>query len=601
MLVDELYDGDPYENNENVGDTLYENNGTENNNDEASSNDNMILEEGGGDSSEGGENMPSDDRAIVENGDNNTPSDDHTIVEEGGDNTPSDDRTIVGEGADAGDGNTEQGSSNHDFPSLTPDESASTTVAALENTFTPANIEMLGNSPSVITEDLPETVTAAVGETVSIEFIVSREGLKYIWYFKGPKDADYRLSSVKTNPYTTTMTENMDGREMYCVVTDANGEQLTTSKTTLHVPFKITEDLPKTQTVAAGETIELGFTVVGRGLKYQWFFQGPNDENPRLSSVKTNPYTTTMTEGMAGRKMYCVITDVYGDTLTTEETTLRLPGAFEIAEDLPETVTAAAGQPVEISFTAVGNGLTYAWYFKVPNDETPRLSTVKTNPYTTTMTENMDGREMYCVITDANGDTLTTDTTTLHVPFEITEQPPAELSVAAGDTVEIGFTAVGRGLKYQWYFQGPNDEKARPSSVKTNPYTTTMEEKMDGRVMYCEITDANGVTLTTKETTLHLDETPDIIDNNILYAMNETGGLTVVGYAEPSTATQLTIPETVAVAGQNMRVTEIGEAAFMDNKNLESVFLPDSIVTIRACAFKGCANLTSMGSSMIYQ
>ena len=78
------------------------------------------------------------------------------------------------------------------------------------------------------------------------------------------------------------------------------------------------------------------------------------------------------------------------------------------------------------------------------------------------------------------------------------------------------------------------------------------------------------------------------IINDVTYAAITSATCKVVSYS--GTATSLTIPETV----EGMTVVEIGEEAFMDNKYLVSIDLPDTITVIRARAFKNCSNLSEM-------
>lgn len=54
------------------------------------------------------------------------------------------------------------------------------------------------------------------------------------------------------------------------------------------------------------------------------------------------------------------------------------------------------------------------------------------------------------------------------------------------------------------------------------------------------------------------------------------------------------VPETVTYHNKTFTVTEIGESAFENNKNLTEVTIPSSITNIGDKAFKGCSNLKSI-------
>ena len=77
------------------------------------------------------------------------------------------------------------------------------------------------------------------------------------------------------------------------------------------------------------------------------------------------------------------------------------------------------------------------------------------------------------------------------------------------------------------------------------------------------------------------------MDGDFEYARNETG-LTLVKYNGSDAS--VSVPDAV----QGMTITIIGESAFMDNKTLVSIDLPDTVVVIEARAFKGCTSLSKM-------
>jgi hypothetical protein len=120
-----------------------------------------------------------------------------------------------------------------------------------------------------------------------------------------------------------------------------------------------------------------------------------------------------MDESRAGRKVYCVITDKYGNSVTTEVVTLSMDSGLTITKQ-PTNVTVANGEKVATTVVATGEGLTYTWYY-TSNGKVNEfyVSSVTGATYTTTMDATRDGRKVYCVITDKYGNTATTDVVTL--------------------------------------------------------------------------------------------------------------------------------------------------------------------------------------------
>lgn len=128
-----------------------------------------------------------------------------------------------------------------------------------------------------------------------------------------------------------------------------------------------------------------------------------------------------------------------GNWIITEENALRLvplmyvpPAPPEPPEDntgpivitkQPETVVVEMGETARISVEATGDGLTYAWYRKFP--KWPQYGFllaegVTGNYYSTTMADGVEGTQIYCLITDKNGNSVKTRTVYLHTPYSET-------------------------------------------------------------------------------------------------------------------------------------------------------------------------------------
>ena len=80
----------------------------------------------------------------------------------------------------------------------------------------------------------------------------------------------------------------------------------------------------------------------------------------------------------------------------------------------------------------------------------------------------------------------------------------------------------------------------------------------------------------------------DVVIDHVIYAKLSDAAWYVKGY-EGTDTSLVVVPEV-----NNLPVEEIGEEAFMNNQNLTSIDLPDTITIIRARAFKGCNNLSEM-------
>ena len=82
---------------------------------------------------------------------------------------------------------------------------------------------------------------------------------------------------------------------------------------------------PKSVSVASGATAKVTVQASGEGLTYKWYYKNKGDSTFTLTTAfKTNTYSVQMNASRAGRQIYCVITDRYGNTVQTVTVTLNM-------------------------------------------------------------------------------------------------------------------------------------------------------------------------------------------------------------------------------------------------------------------------------------
>ena len=121
------------------------------------------------------------------------------------------------------------------------------------------------------------------------------------------------------------MTSARNGRQIYCVVTDKYGQTVKTNTVTISMATapKITKQ-PTSIKVANGKTASVTVTVTGEGLTYTWYVQNPGTTKWVKSSITKNVYSYAMTAAKSGRRVYCVVTDKYGQTVKTNTVTIKM-------------------------------------------------------------------------------------------------------------------------------------------------------------------------------------------------------------------------------------------------------------------------------------
>jgi len=256
----------------------------------------------------------------------------------------------------------------------------------------------------------PKSVKAADGTKATVRVIAHGDSLKYQWYVKNPGATSYSKSSVTTSSYSVTMNEERDGRQVYCVVKDKYGNRLKSNGVRLSMTesVKITQQ-PKNMTAAENERVKVTVAAEGDGVTYQWYYANRGSSKFSKASITGTTYTMTMTEARAGRRVYCVATDKYGKTAKSDTVTLRMEVPELTITSQPTSVKAAEGERAKVTVKAQGTGLTYQWYFANAGRTTYSKADATTRTYSVIMNASRDGRKLYCVVTDINGDSVTTN------------------------------------------------------------------------------------------------------------------------------------------------------------------------------------------------
>jgi len=432
----------------------------------------------------------------------------------------------------------------------------------------------------------PENAAAAEGKNVKVTFTASGDGLTYTWYFKEANGTKfYKTASFTSNYYSTTMTDARNGRQIYCVVTDKYGNTATTDTVTLTmadpVYVSITKQ-PVSVSVKSGETAKVTVEAIGDGLTYTWYYKNAGATAfTKTTAFKGSTYSVEMNSSRAGRQVYCVVADEYGNAEKSATVTIGMSDKITLGE-YPTEVKAIESTTAKVTIPATGNGLTYKWYFKDAGaSKFSYTSTFKSNTYSTTMNEARDGRQIYCVITDKDGNFVQTETITLAMaqPVRITTQPE-DVSAANGKTAKVTVVAEGDGLTYAWYYKNAgSDSFVLTTSFTGNTYSVSMSSDRNGRQVYCVVTDAYGSTDISRTATLSLESDPD----DFTYTVSD-GNATITGYN--GIDTNVTIPSKL----NGYPVTAIGSYAF-DGSNIVYINLPSTVTSIGQYAFRDCDQL----------
>jgi len=359
--------------------------------------------------------------------------------------------------------------------------------------------------PKLTIHSQPESGTIPYGETVCASVSATGEGLRYSWFYMDPGDADWTYDASFTgNSYTFVMGDWCNGRQVYCVISDRYGASVTSKVATYDMPASLyIAQQPKSVCVANGEKATVKVSAMGAGLTYRWYYKDPGmTKFTYTSSFQTNTYSVTMTDARAGRQVLCRVYDKNDNMVQSSKATLSQ--AVRITKQ-PTDVCVANGKTAKVTVKAVGDGLTYRWYFKEAGASSYKYTSSFTgNTYSVTMTDARAGRRVLCKVYDKYGNEVQSKSALLSQAVRITKQP-GSVTVAKGATAKVTLTAKGDGLEYRWYYKDAGASSyTYTSSFTGNTYSVTMNDARAGRKILCRVYDKYGNVVQSNSVTLKM-------------------------------------------------------------------------------------------------
>jgi hypothetical protein len=197
------------------------------------------------------------------------------------------------------------------------------TVTTDEVTLTVLNTLSIKQQPAI-------NVIGSEGEMATFTVVAEGEGLKYQWQVY--KNDEWTNCSVNDGAKTDTLTlefkSSRDGLKYHCIVTDKTGASVTSDEATMMLDKFLFVYYPtETEIMAAKDTyVRFNVEAQGDGLKYQWqVLKNGTWTNCSINDgAKTNEMTLEAKMSRNGLKYHCVVSDKYGNTLTSEEFTLHV-------------------------------------------------------------------------------------------------------------------------------------------------------------------------------------------------------------------------------------------------------------------------------------
>ena len=257
----------------------------------------------------------------------------------------------------------------------------------------------------------PVDYVGAVNSTAKFTVAASGEGLTYRWQYSDDSGATWLPSSLKSNTYSAKLTAEKDGRMVRCVISDQYGASVISNAAEMIVKgLKITTQ-PVDYVGAVNSTARFTVAASGTGLTYQWQYSDDGGKTWLASSIKSAAYSAKFTADKNDRMVRCIVSDPSGASVTSDAAKMILSAPVITAQ--PKNYVGAVNSTAKFTVTASGSGVTYQWQYSDDNGRTWLASSIKSATYSAKFTAEKDGRMVRCIVKDANGNTVTSNSASM--------------------------------------------------------------------------------------------------------------------------------------------------------------------------------------------
>ena len=366
----------------------------------------------------------------------------------------------------------------------------------------------------------PVSYTGPVGSTAKFTVNAEGEGLTYQWQLKkGSSWTNLTSGGATTSTLSFKVDESKNGKIYRCLITDSNGNTISTNLvdiTVIESTLMITSE-PSDFTGLVGSTATFSVAAEGEGLTYQWQLKKGKSWADQSSGGATTPTFSVKADASRNGKVYrCLITDMYGNCVVSDEVTLTIKEpSIKIAQQ-PTDITAVVGSTAKFTVAAEGEGLTYQWQLKKGSSWANQNSGGATTPtFSVKAEESRNGKVYRCLITAADGEQIATNPVTLTVkePSITITQQPVDVTALVGTTAKFTVAAEGEGLTYQWQLKKGNSWANQNSGgATTATFSVKAELSRNGKTYRCLITNADGEQIASNSVTLTVKEPSNAIN-----------------------------------------------------------------------------------------
>ena len=205
----------------------------------------------------------------------------------------------------------------------------------------------------------PQTQYCFVGDTVEFKVGVSGESLEYSWEFRRRAGEEWEIIYFPghlTDTLSATLTQQRDGYEFRCVVTDSGGNQLTSEVARLCKTDLTIIRQPREAVSELDEEVSYTVEADGEGLRYQWEYSknGQDWQKIFFDGYNTDCLSVQMIQMRTRYQFRCVVTDKYGNRMISD------PAGWSLKVPVPAEKLVFDNYYTEGDESETGDGLVLA-------------------------------------------------------------------------------------------------------------------------------------------------------------------------------------------------------------------------------------------------
>lgn len=320
------------------------------------------------------------------------------------------------------------------------------------------------SSPATIVVGTPATITAqpagqnlCAGNNYTLNVATTGDVANYQWRKDGVNIPDATSSSLTLSSLTPS-----DAGNYSVVLVDACGNTLTSTNAAITVtPLISVSSQPTGGTVCEGTNFTLSVFAFDVD-SYQWTFNG----SPIVGATLPSYTGVNATLGNAGN--YAVQMTNFCGTVTSNVANIAVEALPQITNSLSNQAL-CAGNPLNLSVTATGNGITYQWMKN--GTAIPGATNASFNiPSTSTS----DAGSYSVVVANSCGNaTSNVSVVSVTVPAAITTQPISH-TACTGTSHTFTVNATGDNLNYNWLVNGSSFQSGPSASLALSNISSPM-------------------------------------------------------------------------------------------------------------------------------